>query len=83
MKTFENDFSYPCVDEPKYLENQFTLNNSMWFAGNYRTVDIYLPVDLKVFKNEPFFHFSRSIASARVRTRAKVIIINKLYLIFI
>lgn len=23
---------YPCIEEPTYLENQFTLNNSMWFA---------------------------------------------------
>lgn len=24
---------YPCIEEPAYLENQFTLNNSMWFAA--------------------------------------------------
>lgn len=24
---------YPCVEEPTFLENQFTLNNSMWFAA--------------------------------------------------
>lgn len=24
---------YPCIEEPTYLENQFTLNNSMWFAA--------------------------------------------------
>lgn len=23
---------YPCVEEPTFLENQFTLNNSAWFA---------------------------------------------------
>lgn len=24
---------YPCIEEPTYLENQFTLNNAMWFAA--------------------------------------------------
>ncbi|XP_031634004.1 glutamate receptor ionotropic, kainate 3-like isoform X2 [Contarinia nasturtii] len=24
---------YPCIEEPTYLENQFTLNNSCWFAA--------------------------------------------------
>lgn len=24
---------YPCVEEPTFLENQFTLNNAMWFAA--------------------------------------------------
>lgn len=24
---------YPCIEEPTFLENQFTLNNSMWFAA--------------------------------------------------
>lgn len=23
---------YPCVDEPEYLVNQFTLKNSLWFT---------------------------------------------------
>ncbi|CAG2066205.1 unnamed protein product, partial [Timema podura] len=23
---------YPCIDEPEELENQFSLNNSMWFT---------------------------------------------------
>lgn len=27
---WENRF--PCVEDPEFLENQFTLNNSMWFA---------------------------------------------------
>lgn len=23
---------YPCIEEPEFLENQFSLQNSMWFA---------------------------------------------------
>nr|WHU27577.1 NMDA receptor 3 [Matsumurasca onukii] len=23
---------YPCIEEPKYLENQFSLNNALWFT---------------------------------------------------
>nr|XP_017102043.2 glutamate receptor ionotropic, kainate 2 [Drosophila bipectinata] len=28
----EWDNPYPCIDEPEELENQFTLNNSIWFT---------------------------------------------------
>lgn len=24
---------YPCIEEPEYLENQFSLQNSLWFAA--------------------------------------------------
>lgn len=24
---------YPCVDKPSHLENQFTFQNSLWFAA--------------------------------------------------
>lgn len=28
----EWDNPYPCIEEPTHLENQFSFNNSMWFA---------------------------------------------------
>lgn len=28
----EWDNPYPCIEEPEELENQFTLNNSLWFT---------------------------------------------------
>lgn len=28
----EWDNPYPCIEEPTFLENQFSLTNSMWFA---------------------------------------------------
>lgn len=28
----EWDNPYPCIEEPEELENQFTINNSLWFT---------------------------------------------------